>query len=74
MIPAAFGVIRAAIAALDATLTRETLDALDGEDMNDAWRAAGQLSDAADGLYAKMRSAYAANIGRAGRPDEEAPA
>lgn len=71
MIPAAFGVIQAAVEALDATLDPALLAGLDPDDMNAAWRAAGRLSEATDVLYAKVRAAYAREIARASRPGGE---
>lgn len=68
MIPAAFGAIHAAIRALDAQLDPASLDALDADDMNAAWRAAGQLSDTADALCHKLRAAYATRLARETRP------
>lgn len=73
VIPAGFGAVLAAIAALDASLNRKALDALDADDVNDAWRAAGQVCDAADALYAKMRAEVAGHIARGSRNPEGAP-
>ena len=59
MTPAAFGVIHAALAALealDADLTDEHLDALNHEDLADAWNASGTLCRTADHLHDRLRS------------------
>lgn len=68
MIPAAFGAIRSAVAALDNTLDADTLAALAPEDLCDAWRAAHDLADTADALYSKMRAAYATRLATASHP------
>ena len=59
MTPAAFGVIHAAVAALDADLSEARLAALDEERLTDAWRAASDLCKAVDQLYNKLHAAMA---------------
>lgn len=57
MTPAAFGVIHAALTALDADLSDERLDALDPERLAAAWRASGDVCRIADSLHDRLRSA-----------------
>lgn len=59
MTPAAFGVIIAAVEAIDADLNPQRLDNLDAEDLAGLWHQAAALCRAADGLYDKLRRAYA---------------
>lgn len=65
MIPAAFGVIRAALGALDNTLDPATLDQMGSDDLGASWRAAIDLCKAADDLHGKLRAAYANEFVRA---------
>lgn len=57
MTPAAFGVIHAALAALDADLTDERLDALDPERLAVAWRATTDICRVADSLHDRLQGA-----------------
>lgn len=57
MTRAAFGVIQAALTALDADLSDERLDALEPESLAAAWRASGDLCRIADSLHDRLRSA-----------------
>jgi hypothetical protein len=57
MTPAAFGVIHAALVAIDADLSDERLDALDPERLAAAWRASGDICKIADSLHGRLRSA-----------------
>jgi hypothetical protein len=57
VIPAAFGVIHAAIIALDADLTDERLDGLEPEQIAAAWRAIGDICRVADSLHDRLHSA-----------------
>lgn len=59
MIPAAFGVIVAALEALDADLDPRRLGAADDADLAAMWREAAAVRRAADGLYDKLRRALA---------------
>lgn len=62
MIPAAFGVILAALETLDGDLDPHHLDALEPEDLAGMWREAAAICRAADGLYDKLRRAHADQI------------
>jgi len=57
MTPVAFGVIHAALMALDADLTDERLDALPSETLAGIWQASGDLCKAADSLHDRLHSA-----------------
>ena len=57
MIPAIFGVLRAALEALNAELDEEHLAALGPKDLADTWRASGELCREADAVYSKLRRA-----------------
>lgn len=70
MTPAAFGVIHAALLALDGDLTDERLDALEPESIAAAWRASGDVCRIADSLHDRLRSALTHAITHATRgPD-----
>lgn len=57
MTPAAFGVITAALEAIDADLTDERLNALDAERLAAAWHATGEICRLADSIHYRLRAA-----------------
>ena len=57
MTPVAFGVIHAALAALDADLTDQRLDDLPAETLAAVWRASGDVCKIADSLHDRLHSA-----------------
>jgi hypothetical protein len=57
MISAVFGVLRAALEALNADLDPEHLAALDPKDLAETWLASSEVCREADALYATLRLA-----------------
>lgn len=55
--PVAFGVIHAALMALDADLSDERLDALPPETVAAIWQASGDVCKIADSLHDRLHSA-----------------
>lgn len=70
MIPAAFGVILAALETLDTDLDPDHLDDLAADDLAAMWRQASAICRAADGLYDKLRRTLASEIANASHQTE----
>ena len=63
----AFGVIHAALKALDADLSPERIASLDAERLAGAWRASGDVAEAAEAIHDKLRAALGNAIADATR-------
>jgi hypothetical protein len=66
--PAAFGVIHAALQALDADLSDERLDSLADESLCAIWQASGDVCKIANSLHDRLHSAV---VGAFTRPSRD---
>lgn len=71
MIPAAFGVVQAALEALDQAADETTLANLSAEDIAAAWRVSSDICRTADAVYARLRAALTNGIIRASHSGEK---